>query len=119
MANPILTADQLIRANELLDEMRGKIRSLASDDPGLIFAYRRKIAKMLVYDERSGPNERRKLKASKHLEQNGLCDVCKQTLPASYNVLDRIAAIDGYTPENTRLICQPCDRRIQTERHYR
>lgn len=119
MANPILDAEQLAKANELLTEVREKISDLAGGDPELLFAYRRKIAKMLVYDERSGPNERRKLKALKRKQQDGCCDICKKKLPDSYNVLDRITAIGGYTDENTRLICEPCDRSLQGERGYR
>ena len=119
MPNPILTKDELIKANELLDRIRQELVLLSAGDPERLFAYRRKIAKMLVYDERSGPNERRKLKAAKVLEQRGLCATCAQALPASYNVLDRLAAIGGYTAENTRLICEACDRQTQVSRGYR
>jgi hypothetical protein len=33
-------------------------------------------------------------------------------------VLDRLQAVDGYTPENTRLICNECDKKVQRERRY-
>lgn len=119
MANPILTSEQLGTANKLLDEIRGEISKLAGGDPALLFVFRRKIAKELVYDERSGPNERRKLKMIKRTEQQGLCAHCHNELPKSYNVLDRLVAFDGYTEANTRLICEACDRNIQAERGYR
>jgi RNase P subunit RPR2 len=117
--NPILNKDQLAKANELLERVRQELQTLAGDDPNLMFAYRRKVAKMLVYDERSGPNERRKLKSAKRLEQNGLCAACAKPLPPSYNVLDRMTAIAGYTTANTRLICESCDRATQVERGYK
>ena len=119
MPNPILDSKQLSQANDLLADIRAKLEQLAQGSPHLLFAYRRKIAKMLIYDERSGPNERRKLKRLKALEQKGLCWQCCETLPPSYNVLDRIHAIEGYTPENTHLICEKCDRETQRARGYR
>ena len=63
MPNRILTTDELQKANTLLKRIRTKLLSLAGDDAGLLFAYRRKIAKQLVYDERNNPMVRRKLKA--------------------------------------------------------
>jgi hypothetical protein len=118
MPNPVLDKEQLAKANDLLNHIREELRKLSGDDPQLLFAYRRKIAKMLVYDERSGPNERRKLKALKRIEQDGLCPECRDALPVSYAVLDRASAIDGYTPTNTRLICEKCDRAVQISRRY-
>jgi hypothetical protein len=118
MANPTLNKDQLGLANALLERIGIELAGLAGDNPELLFAYRRKIAKMLVYEERSNPMERRKLKAIKRGMQNGLCNLCKESLPEKYTVLDRIAAIDGYTLENTRLLCEKCDRKVQAERSY-
>jgi len=119
VANRILGKDELARANELLDRIRQQIDALAASDPELRFAYNRKISKMLVYDERSGPMVRRKLKMEKRKAQNDLCAECDQPLPEKYAVIDRIRAADGYTFENTRVLCEPCDRRVQTERGYR
>jgi hypothetical protein len=119
MPNPILTKEQLVHANELLSRIRTEIEILASNDKDLLFAYRRKIAKMLTYDERSGPNERRKLKTIKYVEQKGLCAECQQEFPKPYSVLDRFSAIDGYTATNTRLLCEKCDRTIQAARGYK
>ena len=87
MPNPILTKDEQVKANELLTRIRQELAELADGDAERLFAYRRKIAKMLVYDERSGPNERRKLKALKRIEQDGFCAACSRPLPPSYNVL--------------------------------
>ncbi len=91
---------------------------LSADNPELLFAYRRKVAKELTYDERGKPMHRGKIKKAKLVQQDGQCAVCGHGLPPSHNVLDRIAAIGGYTMENTRLICQPCDIAIQRGRSF-
>jgi len=62
--------------------------------------------------------EVKRLKKLKLEEQGGLCPICSMKLPESYNVLDRLQAVDGYTPENTRLICNECDKKVQRERRY-
>jgi hypothetical protein len=38
---------------------------------------------------------------------------------AKDSVLDRIEAMKGYTAENTRVLCQPCDTTVQIERGYK
>jgi hypothetical protein len=118
MANRMLTPDELRQANELLEVIRGRLRELSGGDAELLFAYRRKIYKELTYDERSKPMERRRLKELKRREQNGLCPLCSQALPATYCVLDRFSASAGYTRDNTRLICQACDVKTQSSRRY-
>jgi hypothetical protein len=118
MPNRNLTLDELESARALLKDIRDRLAGLAAGDAELLFAYRRKIAKELAYDERSGPMARRKLKTQKRKEQGGLCARCQEGLPEKYAVLDRIAAAQGYTSENTRLICEKCDREVQAERRY-
>jgi ribosomal protein L44E len=118
MANRRLSPDELVLANALLAELRARMTALAADDAELHFALRRKIAKELSYDERSKPMERRRLKAQKRKDQNGFCAVCNRPLPARYTVLDRFEAVKGYTSENTRLICESCDRAVQQQRGY-
>lgn len=118
MPNPTLTKEQLVLANELLASVRSDLARLAGDDLALLFAMRRKIAKELVYDERSKPAHRRRLKKAKIVEQNGMCPVCDKSLPESDNVLDRTEAIHGYTTANTRLICRGCDTNVQRSRGY-
>ena len=118
MPNRQLAPDELNLANELLKCIRGHLDALSGDDHDLRFAYRRKIAKGLIYDERRKPMVRRALKRRKYKEQNGLCPICGNELPAKYTVLDRLNATDGYTAENTRLIHQECDQRVQAERRY-
>jgi UTP:GlnB (protein PII) uridylyltransferase len=118
MANRQLTAKELEEARALLAEIRAKLIRLSRGDKDLLFAYRRKIYKELIYDERSKPMERRRLKQMKRKEQNGLCAVCRKPLPETYVVLDRFKAADGYTVENTRLIHQACDVKVQGSRNY-
>lgn len=118
MPNRNLSLEELELARGLLKDIRERLATLVDGDDELLFAYRRKIAKELAYDERSGPMARRKLKARKRKEQEGRCARCREPLPEKYTVLDRIAASKGYTAENTRLICEKCDREVQNQRRY-
>ncbi len=119
MANRQLTKEELDRLfSPLLEEVRSKLVALSAEDDELLWALRRKLFKELTYDERGKPTHRAKLKAEKRAEQDNKCAVCEASLPAKYTVLDRIEAMKGYTPENTRLICQNCDRRAQQERRF-
>jgi hypothetical protein len=102
----------------LIAEVRRRLNDLAGGDAELRFALNRKLFKDLSYDERGTPMQRRALKALKRAEQDGLCLECRTTLPDSDAVLDRLSAMDGYTSANTRLLCSPCDRRIQAERGF-
>ncbi len=118
MANRRLSPEELRSAIALLDDVRAKIRVLGGGDAELEFAYRRKVFKELSYDERDKPAVRSRLKAQKRAEQKGVCPLCKNALPDKYCVLDRFHAAAGYTADNTRLICQPCDTETQRSRGY-
>ena len=118
MGNRNLSTAELQLANVLLEEVRAKIRELAGGDGELEFAYRRKVFKELSYDERDKPAVRKRLKVVKRKEQDGTCPLCAEALPEKYCVLDRLRAADGYTVENTRLICQPCDEKTQRGRGF-
>ncbi len=105
MPNRQLSSDeQRTLAAPLLGYIRDQLKESSAGDPGLLFALRRKIAKELMYDERSKPMVRRRLKAQKLLEQKGLCKKCSNSLPEYGSVLDRINAIDGYTTTNVQLL---------------
>jgi UTP:GlnB (protein PII) uridylyltransferase len=119
MPNRNLSATELENANGLLAEIRERLQTLAGDDATLLFAYRRKIAKELGYDERSKPMVRRRIKALKRRSQNGICPLCREALPEKYVVLDRLDAAAGYTEQNTQLICERCDRDVQARRAFR
>ena len=116
--NRQLTAHELESVGHLLDRIRSDIDTLSAGDPELLFAIRRKIFKELGYDERGKPMQRRMLKLKKMAEQKGACAVCGGTLPEKYSVLDRVEAIKGYTPENTRVLCPACDTELQQQRGY-
>jgi UTP:GlnB (protein PII) uridylyltransferase len=118
MPNRQLSSDELALANELLDSVRTELNRLAGGDKDLLFAFRRKVAKELVYDERKKPMVRRALKKRMRALQNNLCPLCRETLPERYCVLDRFNAVDEYVESNVRLICEPCNRRVQEERCF-
>jgi UTP:GlnB (protein PII) uridylyltransferase len=81
MPNRTLSPQELEKANALLQDIRTRLRVLAGEEADLLFAYRRKVAKELVYDERSKPGKRRLLKLSKMIAQKGLCAQCQTKLP--------------------------------------
>lgn len=103
----------------LMNQVRLRLAELSQGDAALLWALRRKLFKELMYDERSKPMERRVLKKRKILEQAGKCAACRGELPSRNSVLDRLEAMKGYTPENTRVLCPDCDTNIQMERGYR
>jgi hypothetical protein len=116
--NRNLTADELQRANELLADIRERLTGLAAGDPLLLFAYRRKVAKELQYDERGKPGARGRLKAMKWGQQEGKCAHCGGELPMEYSELDRKEAAGGYTPQNTELVHAKCHQARQAEKRY-
>jgi hypothetical protein len=118
MPNRNLKPDELKRANELLVDIRARLTQLAAGDPLLLFAYRRKIAKELGYDERGKPATRKQLKALKWGQQQGKCAHCKRELPLSYSELDRKNAADGYTDANTDLVHAKCHQERQAVKRY-
>ena len=105
-------------ARPLLAETRERLIALSKGDAELLWALRRKIYKELVYDERSKPMVRMALKRRKFAEQKGICAICQKELFPKGSVLDRFEAMKGYTSINTRLICVPCDTKVQTKRGY-
>jgi hypothetical protein len=118
MPNRNLTPDELNLANQLLADIRARLCALAGDDPLLLFAYRRKIAKELQYDERGKPSLRGKLKALKWGQQNGKCAHCGAEMPLEYSELDRKEAAGGYTADNTELVHAKCHHERQAARRY-
>ena len=118
MPNRRLSTEELTSFGPLLEEVRMRLKTMSQGDEQLHWALRRKLAKELGYDERGKPMQRRALKAFKRGQQNGRCAVCSTDLPEKGSVLDRFEAMKGYTAENTRLICSPCDTKIQTERGF-
>ena len=118
MPNRRLTDEERAGLAPLLDDVRMKLRELARGDEGLHWALRRRFWNQLQYDERLRPQYRAALKRKKRIEQVGLCNICKQPLPANNAVLDRHDAMLGYTIENTQLLCEDCDREKQVKNRY-
>lgn len=118
MANRNLTSVELKRANELLSDIRERLTSLAAGDPLLLFAYRRKVAKELGYDERGKPGARSKLKALEWGQQHGKCAHCGKKMPLKYSELDRKNAANGYKIENTDLVHAKCHQERQAAKGY-
>jgi ribosomal protein L44E len=118
MPNRNLDPEELKHANELLAFIRKRLERLSNGDPTLLFAYRRKIAKELQYDERGKPMLRRRLKAQKHAQQNGKCVHCGKQMPLLYSELDRKEAAAGYTLDNTDLVHAKCHQARQAARRY-
>jgi UTP:GlnB (protein PII) uridylyltransferase len=118
MPNRNLNATELQQANQLLAEIRARLIALSAGDPLLLFAYRRKIAKELSYDERLKPGQRAKLKTIKWALQNRLCAHCGEEMPLKYSELDRKNAADSYTDENTELVHAKCHQARQAAKGY-
>jgi len=99
--------------------INNRLRKVCLGDENLLWALRRKIAKELIYAERGTPMHRRRIKALKRKQQNNKCAACHKSLPIHNVVLDRLKAMDGYTLENTRVLCRDCDYRIQKKRGFK
>jgi hypothetical protein len=119
MSTRKLTQDELVKMRRLLKRVRSSFLVLSEGDSSLLFAYRRKLYKELIYDERGKPAARRKLKVQKFESQKGRCAQCRKKLPTKGAVLDRREAMKGYTASNVRLVCPECNVRIQERRKYR
>ena len=113
-----LTPEQAEAANTLLKYVRDQLREMSGADERLHFSLRRRVYARLSYDERGDPAHRRKLKERKWNEQRGKCFTCGEDLPVSGAELDRLDAVLGYTPENTKLVCHSCHRKQQEERRF-
>jgi hypothetical protein len=105
---PELSEPHRLAARALLDDLRAKIDEASAGDEALRFQIKRYIAKRLEFDERGTPTHRRRLKQQKRESQRGLCASCEDPLPERGAELHRARARDGYTVENTSLICARC-----------
>jgi hypothetical protein len=114
-----LSEEDRAKAIAILELVRERIAEAAGEDRELLFQVRRYVLKRLEFDERGTPTQRRKLKEEKRKWQKGLCAVCEAVLPARGAELDRFRAIDGYTAENTQLVCHACHQKAEEERGLR
>ena len=115
---PVLPDEARARILPILEKLRLDLQEASGGNDEILFSMKRYIAKRLEFDERGTPTQRRKLKDQKWKSQRGLCAGCKGELPERGAELDRFRAIDGYTTENTQLVCHTCHRRAQEERGF-
>lgn len=110
---PELLDENRAKAVVILERLRVDILAAAAGDRDLIFQMKRYISKRLEFDERGTPTHRRKLKELMWKKQGGLCAQCKTGLPERGAELDRFKAMDGYTVQNTQLLCHTCHMKVQ------
>jgi hypothetical protein len=108
---PVLPEIERAKILPILAKLRVELEEAAGDNEAILFSMKRYIAKRLEFDERGTPTQRRKLKEHKWKSQRGLCAVCKENLPERGAELDRFVAMDGYTKDNTQLVCHACHRK--------
>jgi len=115
---PTLSEEDRVKAIAILEQLRARIIEVAGQDRERLFQLRRYILKRLEFDERGTPTQRKKLKDQKWKSQRGLCALCQEKLPERGAELDRFRAIEGYTAENTQLLCHPCHEKAAQERGF-
>lgn len=119
MANPQLTKEQREKLfAPLFERVKSELEKLSNGDERLKWALRRKLAKELVYLERSTPAVRNKLKSLMWSKQNGLCDICGKAIQVKGSELDRFEAYHGYVESNVRLLCHECHIKDQASKGY-
>lgn len=119
MSNPQLTKEQrALLFAPLFERVRAELEALSEGDARLMWALRRKLAKELVYIERSPPATRNKLKALMWAKQNGNCALCNQPMPKKGSELDRTEAYLGYVESNVRLVHHECHIIDQAGKRY-
>jgi hypothetical protein len=116
--NRRLSPDEQMAAKQTLDQVRQLIKQAAREDKAHIWALRRYIYIRLQHDERGKPLQRKMLKLKRMVSQKGKCAICGESLPERGAELDRFNAMDGYTEQNTRLVCHRCHRKSQEERGF-
>ena len=117
-SNRRLSESEQELGREVLQKTRDQLKETAKEDAGLLWALRRYLYVRLQHDERGKPMQRKILKLKKMASQKGLCAICKEELPERGSELDRFNAMDGYTIENTRLVCHDCHRKSQAEKGF-
>jgi len=119
MANPRLTNEQRTELfAPLFERLKAELYALSRDDARLMWALRRKLAKELVYIERSTPAARNKLKALMWAKQGGNCALCSQPMLQKGSELDRTEAYLGYVESNVRLVHHDCHIKDQKDKGY-
>src|ERR1700694_3354747 len=118
MANRSLATEELAHARKVLASVRKRLEKLSGGDTDLLFAYRRKVSKELIYDERNKPNDRRKLKKMMWQAQAGRCAHCGKDMPLKRSELDRKEAAKGYVAANVEVVHAHCHHERQEAKGY-
>jgi hypothetical protein len=118
--NPRLTKEQREQLFvPLLDRVKADLKQASGGDPHVLWALCRKLAKELLYLERSTPAARKKLKTQKWIAQKGLCAICGKDMPQKNSELDRFEAYLGYVESNVRLVHHDCHVMDQANKGYK
>ncbi len=119
MTNPRLTKEQREQLFvPLFERVKADVQQMSGGDPRVLWALRRKLAKELIYLERSTPSARKKLKALKWAAQKGLCALCGEDMPQKNSELDRLNAYLGYLDSNVQLVHHDCHVNDQDRKGY-
>ncbi|MFZ2853453.1 MAG: hypothetical protein WAZ34_05000 [Rhodocyclaceae bacterium] len=119
MTNPQLTKEQRTQLfAPLFERVKAELDTFSGGNTQLMWALRRKLAKELVYIERSTPAVRNKLKALMWAKQNGGCALCNKPMPQKGSELDRFEAYLGYVENNVRLVHHECHIKDQADKRY-
>ena len=108
MPNRRLTPPEIASLNKLQASTVEALDAMATGDPELLFALRRRLFTRLMHLERGTPAHRNKLKAEQWQAQRGLCAMCNGSMEQKGSELDRFVAWKGYTTDNTRLVHHDC-----------
>lgn len=119
MGNPQLSKEQRTQLfAPLFERVKAELYALSSGDARLMWALRRKLAKELVYIERSTPAARNKLKTLMWAKQGGICTLCSRPMSQKGSELDRSDAYLGYIESNVRLVHHECHINDQAGKGY-
>lgn len=108
MITPKLNPAQTAQADELFARLKADLQTLANGDEDLLFNFRRKMYKELMYDERGTPLARQRLKKTMWKKQEGKCAVCGKELALEGSELERIYAPKGFVEDNVKLVHHEC-----------
>lgn len=119
MSEPRLTKEQRESLfKPLFEKVVGDLVALSEGNAETLWALRRKLAKELMYMERSTPTARNKLKALMFKKQRGICALCDKELVQKGSELDRFNAFGGYVESNVRLVHHECHVADQESKGY-
>ena len=109
MITPKLNPQQTADADALFTRLKADLLALSGGDEDLLFNFRRKMYKELMYDERGTPLARQRLKKATWKLQEGKCAVCGKELAFEGSELERIYAPKGFVEGNVKVVHHECN----------